>query len=346
MKSGFVAILGRPNVGKSTIMNRLIGYKIAAVSSRAQTTRHKIQTVYTDDRGQIILLDTPGVNKAETKLGEYMLDAAVDSLKTADVIMWVIEPSTFIGKGERLIAETIGKAAGGKSSRPVCLVINKVDTVSDNTSDILMRTKDTYSRYMKQEYGVTFRDIYEVSAAKNTGVKELMSGLFELLPEGPLYYDPDTLTDETERDIAAEFIREKCLMYLDKEIPHGIAVIVDSMKFRERRGATGDGPVVFGNAAEPGDDSKTLSDSSDTYDDINENEIADIEATIICEKESHKGIIIGKKGVMLKKIGSAARHDIEEMLGCRVNLRLWVKVRPGWRNNFGNLKEYGYSEKK
>ena len=299
-KSGFVAILGRPNVGKSTLMNHLIGMKIAAVSKRAQTTRKRIQTVYTDDRGQIIFLDTPGVNKAETKLGEFMLDSATETLKTSDMVMWIIEPSSYIGTGEKSIVEMISKA--GKL--PLALVINKCDTADEQQ---LEKTETLYSEYLN-ENGVVVTSVYKVSATEGTRLDDLMTGIYDILPEGPMYFDEDTVTDETERDIAAEFIREKCLRNLDKEIPHGIAVIID--KFSERP----DGSLV------------------------------DIEATIICERESHKGIIIGKKGAMLKRIGIESRKSIEEMLGIQVNLRLWVKVRPDWRNKTSYMSEYGYKK--
>ena len=317
--SGFVAILGRPNVGKSTIMNHLIGMKIAAVSKRAQTTRKRIQTVYTDDRGQIVFLDTPGINKAETKLGEYMLESAVDTLKTADMILWVVEPSQFIGTGERFVAETIGKAvrqlretsatrADGISTCPVFLVVNKCDTAVEGG---IQSTYDKYSEYMKTAEGIDFDKLIAVSATKGEGLDELKKLIIDYLPEGPMYFDEETVTDETEREIVAEFIREKCLRNLDKEIPHGIAVVVDKMK------------------------SRTTSSGE---------EIVDIDATIICEREGHKGIIIGKKGVMLKRIGSEARHDIEDMLCCKANLRIWVKVRPGWRDNKNYMNEYGYKK--
>ena len=302
-KSGFVAILGRPNVGKSTMMNHLIGMKIAAVSSRAQTTRKKIQTVYTDDRGQIVFLDTPGINKAETKLGEYMYEAATDTLKTADLIMWIVEPSTFIGAGEKVIASIIGKT----SNIPVMLVVNKVDTIqSEDKDSSLQNVYNTYSDYMKENEGVDFKCITTISATDGTNQDKLLSDIYDILPEGPMYYDEETITDETEREIAAEFIREKCLRNLDKEIPHGIAVVIDKMKTRP------DGSLI------------------------------DIEATIICEKESHKGIIIGKKGAMLKRIGIQSRKSIEDMLQMKVNLKLWVKVRPGWRDKSLYMQEYGY----
>ncbi len=307
-KSGFVSILGRPNVGKSTIMNHLIGMKIAAVSRRAQTTRKKIQTVYTDDRGQIVFLDTPGINKAETKLGEFMMDSAEDTLKTADIIMWIIEPSSFIGTGERVIAELIGKTAQkirkkNAEGLPLLLVINKSDTAD---TDVIGNTKKLYDDYLYENEGLHFDRILDVSATKEENLDNLMQTLYDMLPEGPMYFDEDTVTDETEREIAAEYIREKCLRNLDKEIPHGIAVLIDKMRERP------DGSII------------------------------DIEATIICEKESHKGIIIGKNGSMLKKIGIQSRKEIEDLLETKVNLKLWVKVRPGWRDKSSYLKEYGY----
>ena len=307
-KSGFAAIIGRPNVGKSTLMNRLIDMKIAITSSRAQTTRKEIKTVYTDDRGQIVFLDTPGITRADSKLGEYMYNSAVDTLKTSDVIMWLVEPTTYIGAGERKIIELL---AG--TSVPVLLVINKCDTAD---AEMMKKAAETYKAAL-EEAGVKpaavdkfgsecGRNPVAVSAFTGDGTDELMSLLFDILPEGPMYYDSDAVTDETERDIAAEFIREKCLKFLDKEVPHGIAVIVDSMKERP------DGRLI------------------------------DIEATIICERESHKGIIIGKGGSTLKRIGSAARKEIEDMLDAKVNLKIWVKVRRDWKNNLLKLNEYGY----
>ena len=307
-KSGFVSIIGRPNVGKSTLMNRLIDMKIAITSSRAQTTRKEIKTIFTDERGQIVFLDTPGITKADSKLGEYMYNAALDTFKTSDIIMWIVEPSTFIGAGERSIIESIAK-----SKIPTLLVINKSDT-SDKEKLIL--AAETYIASMT-EAGIIpaggswtanlhgNNPIY-VSAVTGDGTDTLMKILFDNLKEGPMYYDSEAVTEETERDIAAEFIREKCLKFLDQEVPHGIAVIIDNMKERP------DGRII------------------------------DIDASIICERDSHKGIIIGKKGETLKKIGTAARHDMEEMLGIKVNLKLWVKVRRDWKNNLNKLNEYGY----
>ena len=292
-RSGFVALVGRPNVGKSTLMNALIGQKIAAVSNRAQTTRRKIQTVYTDDRGQIVFLDTPGVTKAKNRLGDFMLETARSAVAEVDLVLWLVEPSTFIGAGEQTILEKLRK-----TKIPVILAVNKIDTASQEQVE---KCISTYQAEME------FAAVIPVSAERNENLEGLLDQLYELLPEGPLYFDPDTVTDERMRDIAAELIREQALIHLDKEIPHGIAVLIE--RFSERP----DGSLT------------------------------DIDATIICERESHKGIIIGKKGAMLRKIGTGARHEIEEMLEQQVNLKLFVKVRPDWRNNKMLLKEYGYA---
>lgn len=291
-KSGFVALVGRPNVGKSTLMNHLIGQKIAITSEKPQTTRNRIQTVYTDDRGQIIFLDTPGIHKAKNKLGEYMVNVAESTLKEVDVILWLVEPSTFIGAGERHIAEILSKV-----KTPVILVINKIDTVK-NQEDIL-----TYMDAYRQVGD--FAQIVPVSALRHKNTKKMLELIFQYLPYGPQYYDEDTVTDQPMRQIAAELIREKALRLLEDEIPHGIAVTIESMTERD-------------------------------------NGMFDIEATIVCERESHKGIIIGKKGSMLKKIGTGARIGIEGLMGARVNLQLWVKVRREWRDSEIYMKNYGY----
>ena len=291
-KSGFAALVGRPNVGKSTLMNHLIGQKIAITSEKPQTTRNRIQTVYTDKRGQIIFLDTPGIHKAKNKLGEYMVNVAEGTLKEVDVILWLVEPSTFIGAGERHIAEILGKV-----KTPVILVINKIDTVK-NQDDIL-----TYMEAYRKVHD--FADIVPVSALKDKNTEKMTELIFQYLPYGPQYYDEDTVTDQPMRQIAAELIREKALRLLEEEIPHGIAVTIESMKERK-------------------------------------NGLFDIEATIVCERESHKGIIIGKGGSMLKRIGSAARGEIENLMGARVNLQLWVKVRKEWRDSQLYMKNYGY----
>ncbi len=293
-KSGFVTIIGRPNVGKSTLMNHLIGQKIAITSNKAQTTRNRIQTVYTCDEGQIVFLDTPGINRAKNKLGEYMLSAAENTLREVDVILWLVEPTTFIGAGERYIIEKLKKV-----HTPVILVINKTDTVEEEAVfQAITAYKEVYD----------FEEIVPVSALKDKNTDELLRTIFEYLEEGPRYYDEDTVTDQPERAIVAEMIREKALRCLDQEIPHGIAVLIDRMK--DRKGTN----------------------------------IVDIDATIICERDSHKGIIIGKQGAMLKKIGSQARKDMERLLDTKVNLKLWVKVKKDWRDSEFLLKNYGYQK--
>lgn len=294
-KSGFVTLIGRPNVGKSTLMNRLIGQKIAITSNKPQTTRNRIQTVYTDERGQIVFLDTPGIHKAKNKLGEYMVNVAENTLKEVDVILWLVEPTTFIGAGERHIAEQLQKV-----TTPVILVINKVDTVKKEEILVFI---DAYRKIYD------FAEIIPVSALKGTNTDDVVETIFKYLPYGPMFYDEDTVTDQPMRQIVAELIREKALRCLDEEIPHGIAVYIDTMKERK----TGD--------------------------------IIDIEATIVCERESHKGIIIGKKGQMLKKIGTQARKEIENIMDIKINLKLWVKVRKEWRDSDVQLKNFCYNPK-
>ena len=294
-KSGFVTLIGRPNVGKSTLMNHLIGQKIAITSDKPQTTRNRIQTVYTDERGQIIFLDTPGIHKAKNKLGEYMVNVAEHTLKEVDLILWLVEPSTFIGAGERHIAEQL---QGIKT--PIILVINKTDTVK-NQEDILTFI-NTYKDICN------FAEIVPVSALRDKNTDRLLEQLFKYLPYGPQFYDEDTVTDQPMRQIAAELIREKALRMLDDEIPHGIAVVIDQMKERP-------------------------------------NGIIDVDATIVCERDSHKGIIIGKGGSMLKRIGTAARMEIENLMDTKVNLKLWVKVRREWRDSDMYMKNYGYNPK-
>ena len=291
-KSGFVTLIGRPNVGKSTLMNHLIGQKIAITSDKPQTTRNRIQTVYTDDRGQIIFVDTPGIHKAKNKLGEYMVNVAEHTLKDVDVILWLVEPSTFIGAGERHIAEQLNKV-----KTPIILVINKIDTVK-NQDEIL-----TFMAAYKDV--CDFAEIVPLSALKEKNTDLLTELIFKYLPYGPQFYDEDTVTDQPMRQIAAELIREKALRLLNDEIPHGIAVTIEGMKERP------DG-------------------------------IMDIDASIVCERDSHKGIIIGKGGNMLKRIGTEARKDIEHMMDIQVNLKLWVKVRKEWRDSELYMKNYGY----
>ncbi len=289
-KSGFAALVGRPNVGKSTLMNRLIGQKIAITSSKPQTTRNRIQTVYTSEAGQIVFLDTPGIHRAKNKLGSYMVNVAERTLEDVDVVLWLVEPSTFIGAGERHIIQALKR-----HSTPVILVINKTDTVKKE--EVLLFI-DTYRKEME------FAEFVPVSALKGDNTEELISCIMKYLPYGPAFYDEDTVTDQPERQIVAELIREKALRCLEDEIPHGIAVSIESMKYKKR--------------------------------------IVEIEATVICEKDSHKGIVIGKGGSMLKKIGSRAREDIENMLEKKVNLQLWVKVKKDWRDSDFLLKNFGY----
>ena len=297
-KSGFVTIIGRPNVGKSTLMNQMIGQKIAITSQKPQTTRSRIQTVYTDmERGQIVFLDTPGIHKAKNKLGEYMVNAAEHTLQDADVILWLVEPSDFVRAGEQHIAQILQKV-----KLPVILVINKIDTVAKKEN--LLHFIDTYRKIYD------FDEIIPVCALHGDHVPDVIDLIFRYLPYGPMFYEEDTITDQPQRQIVAEIVREKSLHALEEEVPHGIAVTIDRMKKRKGK------------------------------------DLMDIEATIICERESHKGIIIGKSGAMLKKIGSNARFEIEKLLEQKVNLRLWVKVRKNWRDSDLMLKNFGYQEQK
>ncbi len=293
-KSGFAAIIGRPNVGKSTLMNQLIGQKIAITSKKPQTTRNRIQTVYSCEQGQIVFLDTPGIHKAKNKLGEYMVNVAQRTLKEVDVILWLVEPSTFIGAGEKHIAQQLEGL-----NLPVILVINKVDTVPKE--EVLLFI-DAYRKLYE------FDEIIPASALRGQNTDDIIDSIFKYLPYGPQYFDEDVVTDQPMRQIVAEVIREKALHALDEEIPHGIAVSVDLMKERKK------------------------------------GHITDIEATIVCERESHKGIIIGKQGAMLKKIGTNARYEIEQMLEGKVNLKLWVKVKKDWRDSDFLMKNFGYDK--
>ena len=294
-KSGFVTLVGRPNVGKSTLMNRIIGQKIAITSNKPQTTRNRIQTVYHDDRGQIVFLDTPGIHKAKNKLGEFMVNAAESTFKEVDLVLWLGEATTYIGQGERHIAQELKK-----SSAPVILVMNKIDKVR---KDELLECMNAYKDILD------FAEMVPVSAQNGENVDDLIETMFSYLEEGPQFYDEDTITDQPVRQIVAELIREKALRLLQDEIPHGIAVSIDSMKER------------------PG-----------------KNLFYDIDATIVCERDSHKGIIIGKQGAMLKRIGTAARKEIEDFLEAKVNLKLWVKVKKDWRDSDFLLKNFGFKE--
>ncbi|KAI4444502.1 MAG: GTPase Era [Ruminococcus sp.] len=291
-KSGFVTLIGRPNVGKSTLMNTLIGQKVAITSNKPQTTRNRIRTVLTTEEGQIVFVDTPGIHKAKNKLGEYMVTIARNSLDDVDEALWLVEPSTFIGAGERHIIEQLKKI-----NTPVVLVINKIDMVK---KEEVLACIDAY----RKEYD--FAEIVPVSARSGENTKELLGVIMQYLPYGPQFYDEETVTDQPERQIVAELIREKALHCLEEEIPHGIAVAIDRMKMH--------------------------------------NKVMHIDATVICERDSHKGIIIGKQGAMLKKIGSTARFEIERMLGCRANLKLWVKVQKNWRDSDYMMKNFGYTD--
>lgn len=292
-KAGFVNLIGRPNVGKSTLMNRLIGQKIAITSKKAQTTRNRIQTVYTSEEGQIVFLDTPGIHKAKNKLGDYMVNVAERTISEVDVILWLVEPTDYIGAGEQHIIQKLKN-----TKTPVILVINKIDRVK---KEELLHFIDVYRKELD------FAEIVPVSALKGDNTDQLVKCIFKYLPYGEPFYDEDTITDQPMRQLVAELIREKALRLLEEEIPHGIAVSIESMKYKK--------------------------------------DIVDIEATIICERDSHKGIIIGKGGQMLKKIGSQARKDIEKLVEMHVNLQLWVKVKKDWRDSDYLMKNFGYNPK-
>ena len=294
-RSGFAALIGRPNVGKSTLMNHAVGQKIAITSRKPQTTRNRIMAVYTGKEGQIIFLDTPGIHKPKNKLGRYMSHATRSAVEDVDVILWLIEPSPKIGPGDTMIAEQLRDAR-----TPVILVINKTDTCDKET---VAETIKAFSAMQK------FDAVVPVSALRGTNIDELLRTILQCLPYGPKYYDDEVVTDQPERQIVAELIREKALRCLSEEVPHGIAVTIERMHERP------DGNIV------------------------------DIDATIICERDSHKRIIIGKGGSMIKRIGTQARRDIEKMLGQQVNLKLWVKVRKDWRDSDVMMKNFGYNEK-
>ena len=291
-KSGFAALIGRPNVGKSTLMNCLIGQKIAITSKKPQTTRNRIQTVYTSKEGQIVFVDTPGIHKAKNKLGDYMVHVAEKSFQDVDVILWLVEPTDYIGAGEQHIIEQL------KVSTPIILVINKIDTVK---KEQLLGYIDVYRKELD------FAEVVPVSALKADNTQVLIEQILKYLPYGEAFYDEDTITDQPTRQIVAELIREKVLRNVDEEIPHGVAVTIEAMKYDKK--------------------------------------LVEIDATIICERDSHKGIIIGKGGSMLKKIGTLARPEIEDLLEKHVNLRLWVKVKKGWRDSDLLIKNFGYDSK-
>lgn len=293
LKSGYVTLIGRPNVGKSTLMNQLIGQKVAITSDKPQTTRNKIQTVYTDERGQIIFLDTPGMQKARNKLGEYMVDVTNHSIGDADVILWLVEADSFIGGGDRSIAKQLATV-----KKPIILVVNKADLLKDKKELLPIMAK--FNELLPN------CEIVPISAEKGSNCDELLNVIFSFMPEGPMYFDEETVTDQPIKQIAAEMIREKALRFMSEEIPHGIAVVIDKFAWDDERC------------------------------------IYDVDATIICEKESHKGIIIGKEGAMLKRIATAARKDIEELTGEKINLKTWVKVKDDWRDSNIQIKNFGY----
>jgi GTP-binding protein Era len=292
-KSGFVTLIGRPNVGKSTLLNNIVGEKIAIISNKPQTTRNKIQAVYSDDDFQIVFLDTPGMHKPKNKLSEYMVDIAKGTLSEVDVVVWVVDDCVEIGPGDRYIYEEIKDIKTQK-----IVVINKIDQLTNDEIEICVKN-------FKELGG--FDHIIPISAINGTGLNELINRIAELLPEGPQYFPKDMITDQPERMIISEIIREKALHYLEQEVPHGIAVYVDSIKTREDK------------------------------------DIIDINATIYCERDSHKGIIIGKGGRKLKGIGKSARFDIERLLGSKVYLDLWVKVNKNWREKESALRYFGYN---
>ena len=305
-KAGFAAIIGKPNVGKSTLMNTLLAQKIAITSYKPQTTRNQIRTIYTDDSGQIVFLDTPGILKARDKLGRYMEKSAENAIRDVDVVLWLVEPREKLGEEDLSVLSIVAKAGA-----PVIIVITKTDSVK---KEVILATITAYAGAWKAQTGEDLSDIIPVSARTRDGIDDLKTTIFEKLPEGEPFYDPEEVTTQTQREIAGEIIREKALRLLQEEVPHGIAVEITQMHFRKAK-----------NGRE---------------------EICDINADLLCERESHKGIIIGKGGAMLKKIGTAARIDIENMLETKVNLHLFVKVRPGWKDDGSTLRGLGYDEKK
>lgn len=295
-KSGYVSVVGRPNVGKSTLLNAIIGEKISAISSKPQTTRQNITFIHTDDDSQIIFLDTPGIQRPKNKLDEFMLTESKESINEADVITYIVDTSKKIGKAERSIIDILKEYEG---KLPIILLINKVDTIKkDELLEII-------SMYAKEEI---FNEIIPISAMKNDGVDIYIETLKKYLKPGPMYYPEDMITDKNERFIVAEIIREKGLRYLNEEVPHGLAISIEKFKKREDKN------------------------------------IYDIEANIYVERDSHKGILIGKSGSMLKRIGTEAREDAERLLDGKVNLQIWVKVEKNWRERDNLVKRFGYDK--
>ena len=290
-KSGFVAVVGRPNVGKSTLINALIDDKIVIVSDKAQTTRNRIVCVYTDEKKQIVFMDTPGIHKPKHKLGEFMVDQAVDSLREVEAVLFVVAANEKRGPGDNFVIEQLRKV-----NVPVFLIVNKIDT---------MDKQDLLEAIVSYENSYPFEAVVPISAKEKDNIEEVVNLLEKHLPEGPKYFPDDMITDQPERLIISDIVREKILLQTHDEIPHAIAVDVDEMKMRE------DGT---------------------TY----------VRATIYVERDSQKGIIIGKQGAMLKTIGRQARGDVERLLATKVFLDLWVKVKKDWRNKSGMLSELGY----
>lgn len=290
--SGFVSLIGRPNVGKSTLMNNLIGEKIAIISKKPQTTRNKIQSILTENDFQAIFIDTPGIHKPKSKLGNYMVKSAETTLNEVDIVLYLIEPFEKIKESDLNIIKKLENI-----KTPIFLIINKIDTVP---KEEILKTIESYKSILN------FAEIIPISALKNKNTQELLKTIKKYLPEGPKYFPEDMITDQPERQIVSEIIREKSLNLLQEEIPHGIAVEINSMKKRQNK------------------------------------DLIDINATIYCEKDSHKGIIIGKQGAMLKKIGSNARYEIERLLGSNINLQIWIKVKKDWRDSDFLLKNFGY----
>ena len=291
-KTAFIAIVGCPNVGKSSILNRLLGQKIAIVSDKPQTTRTKIMGVLTEGDTQLVFTDTPGYRRPRTKLGEKMVQAVSDSVSGVDACLFVVEPEGELRPAELELIEKFKKL-----KMPVILAINKVDTLPDK--EVLM------ARILELSKAYDFEAVVPVSALRGINMDELLSEMKKLAEESVFFFPEDTLTDQPERVIAAEIIREKLLRNLDREIPHGVAVSIEKMRERE------------------------------------DSDIMDIEAVIYCEKDSHKGIIIGKNGAMLKRISTRAREDMEKFFQCHINLRCWVKVKEGWRNREGLIHNFG-----
>ena len=294
-KSGFVSIVGRPNVGKSTLMNSVVGEKIAIMSDKPQTTRNTIQAVYTDKECQIVFLDTPGIHKPKNKLGEFMVKSATDAFKNVDVVLYVVDESKKIGPGDRMIIESL---RGIKT--PKILVLNKIDMLSEEELFDLIKMYDAENM---------FDDIVPISALKGKNTDRLLKVIEGYLEEGPQYFPEYMITDQPERVLISELIREKVLHYVHDEIPHGVAVEIERMKKRKDK------------------------------------DIIDISAVIYCERDSHKGIIIGKNGRKLKGIGKSAREEIELLLGSQINLQVWVKVKENWRNLQSFINNFGYTDK-